>query len=60
MAGSLGYNIVFSDFWENKFFSNSIKLLSHYVSVNFLYWAPFFFRQGSLFGNSISLSFDLF
>ena len=28
--------------WEN-FFSNSIKLLSHYVWINFSYWAPFLF-----------------
>ena len=28
--------------WEN-FFSNSIKLLSHYVWINFSYWTPFLF-----------------
>ena len=27
-------------FWRQKFFSNSIKLLSHYISINFFYWTP--------------------
>ena len=30
-------------FWWDKFFSNSIKLLSHYVSINFFYWKTFTF-----------------
>ena len=30
-------------FWWDKFFSNSIKSLLHYVSINFLYWTPFLF-----------------
>ena len=41
-------------FWWDKFFNN-IKLLSHYVSINFVKRAPFLFLQTSLFSNLVSL-----
>ena len=57
------YIMVFSDFWWDKFFSKNTKLLSHYVSIKLLYWAPFLFLSfhsfPSLFINSIFLSFRL-
>ena len=46
--------VVFTDIWWDMFFSNSVKLLSHYVSIKFLYSTPFLFLQASLFINSIS------
>ena len=52
------YIIVLSDFWWDKFLSKSIKLLSFYVSIKFVYWTRFLFHQTSI--NSISQSFDLF
>ena len=30
-------------FWWDKFFSNSFEVLSHYVSINFLFWTLFLF-----------------
>ena len=47
-------------FWWDKFFSNSIKSVSHYVSMKFFYWKPFIFLHISLFINLISPSLDLF
>ena len=44
-------------FWSDKFLSNTVKLLSHYVSTNFFYWTPFpvfFFR---LFTNQFDFTF---
>ena len=32
-----------TNFWWDKFFNNTIRLLPHYVSINFLYWTPFLF-----------------
>ena len=36
-------------FWWGKFFSNSIKSLSHCLSINFYYWTPFLFFSFKLF-----------
>ena len=49
---------VLSDFWWDKFLSKSIKLLSFYVSIKFVYWTCFLFHQTCI--NSIYQSFDLF
>ena len=46
-------------FWWDKFFSNSMKLLSHYLPISIFCWTAFLYLQ-TFFINSIFLSFELF
>ena len=45
-------------FWCENFFRNSIRLLSHYTSINVFYWTPFPFFSSYFF--TYRLSFSVF